>query len=87
MVKGLNSSLQNAANLSKILKGMNCKVNLIPANTIAELNINPPVKHDIYAFRDMLVNSGIYVTLRKERGGDIDAACGQLRLRHASRVF
>ncbi len=82
LVKDLNSDLQNARNLSTILKGMNCKVNLIPANFIKECGIMPPQKLEILLFRDYLLKHGINVTLRKERGQDIEAACGQLRLRY-----
>jgi len=80
LIKGINSDLQNAKKLSIILKSINCKVNLIPANIVKEQNIEPPDKLEILAFRDYLVKSGINVTLRRPRGQDIDAACGQLRL-------
>jgi 23S rRNA (adenine2503-C2)-methyltransferase len=82
MIKGINSSLQDARVLSKILAGFDAKVNLIPANPVTESVFVPPNKVDVLVFRDQLVKSGIPVTLRKERGTDIDAACGQLRLRH-----
>jgi len=82
LIKNINSRLQDALKLSKILKGMDCKVNLIPCNAIKELKIEPPVKTDILSFRDYLLKNGINVTLRKSRGGDIEAACGQLRLRY-----
>jgi 23S rRNA (adenine2503-C2)-methyltransferase len=81
LIKGLNSDLQSAANLSKILKGWNCKVNLIPSNVVKECRIEPPNKMDILFFKDCLVKQGINVTLRKPRGEDIEAACGQLRLK------
>jgi len=84
--------LQNALKLSKILKGLNCKVNLIPCNAInpaparrsgvKELKVQPPEKSEILLFRDYLLKSGINVTLRRPRGQDIEAACGQLRLRY-----
>lgn len=82
LIAGLNSDLQSAKELSKILKGLNCKVNLIPANFIREPDVKPPNKLEILYFRDCLLKSGIHVTLRKPRGQDIEAACGQLRLRH-----
>lgn len=80
LIRGINSDLQNALKLSKILKGMNCKVNLIPANTVKELNIAPPQEGEVSSFRNALVRAGINVTLRRPRGEDIEAACGQLRL-------
>jgi len=82
LIKGLNSDLQNAQNLGKILRGMNCKVNLIAANPVEELKIFPPEKKEIIAFKTLLLKSGINATLRKSRGEDIHAACGQLRLKY-----
>jgi len=83
LIKNLNSNLSCAQNLAKLLKDLRlAKVNLIPANPIPELKIIPPVFSEINAFKDCLFKAGINVTLRKERGQDIDAACGQLRLRH-----
>jgi 23S rRNA (adenine2503-C2)-methyltransferase len=85
LIKGVNSDLQNAQNLCRILGGLNCKVNLIPASTIKERNIAAPHKLEILLFRDYLAKHNINVTLRKPRGGDIDAACGQLRLRYVKK--
>ncbi len=82
LIAGLNSDLQSARNLGTMLKGMNCKVNLIPANPVKELKVLPPEKSEILSFKDLLLKSGINVTLRKARGEDIDAACGQLRLKY-----
>lgn len=82
LIKDINSGLQDALKLSKILKGLNCKVNLIPGNAIKELQAQPPEKSEILLFRDYLLKSGINVTLRRPRGEDIEAACGQLRLRY-----
>jgi len=86
LIQGLNSDLQSSRELSKILKGLNCKVNLIPANFVAELGIEPPGKLEILMFRDCLLKAGIGVTLRKPRGQDIEASCGQLRLKHENRI-
>lgn len=85
LIKGINSDLQNAKNLSTILKGLNCKVNLIPANPVKERHIEPSKKEEIALLRDYLVKQGINVTLRRPRGQDIEAACGQLRLRYAKK--
>ncbi len=82
LIKNINSGLQDALKLSKILKGLNCKVNLIPCNAIKELKMQPPEKPEILLFRDTLLKQGLNVTLRKPRGEDIDAACGQLRLHY-----
>lgn len=85
LVKGLNSGLQDARKLCILLKGMNSKVNLIPCNPIKELKVEPPGKPEILSFKDCLSKSGINVTLRRPRGEDIEAACGQLRLRYAKK--
>jgi 23S rRNA (adenine2503-C2)-methyltransferase len=82
LAKGINSDLPSARKLSKIVEGLNCKVNLIPVNPQKELGLEPPSKPDILFFRDALVKSKVAVTLRKPRGRDIEAACGQLRLRY-----
>lgn len=84
LIKGVNSDLLNAQNLIKILKDLKlCKINLIPCNPIKELNIEPPNKLEVLLFRDHLIEGGLNVTLRQPRGQDIEAACGQLRLRYA----
>jgi 23S rRNA (adenine2503-C2)-methyltransferase len=82
LAKGVNSDLPTARKLCKILEGLNCKINLIPVNPQENLGLEPPAKLDILFFRDALIKSGITVTLRKPRGQDIEAACGQLRLRY-----
>jgi len=83
LIKDFNADSVAAEKLVALLKDLRlAKVNLIPANPIVELNIFPPSQREIIWFKDKLFNSGINVTLRKERGQDIDAACGQLRLRH-----
>lgn len=83
LVKGLNSDLTSAQKLVALLKDLRlAKVNLIAANPIPELKIMPPEKTEITSFKEHLFKAGINVTLRRERGQDIDAACGQLRLKH-----
>jgi len=84
LIKGMNSGLHNAQNLIKISKGLKlCKINLIPCNLIKECNIEPPDKLETLLFRDCLIKGGLNVTLRRRRGQDIQASCGQLRLRYA----
>ncbi|MDO8488995.1 MAG: 23S rRNA (adenine(2503)-C(2))-methyltransferase RlmN [Candidatus Omnitrophota bacterium] len=86
LVKGLNCSLKDAQDLACLLKDLRlAKVNLIPANPIPELKIMPASKPEIEAFKEYLFKSAINVTLRQARGQDIDAACGQLRLRHENK--
>lgn len=82
LIKDINSDLLSAQELSKICKILKtCKVNLIPANPVKEKNILPPNKLEILLFRDRLLKSGVNATLRKARGEDILAACGQLRFK------
>ena len=83
LIKGVNADLAAAQNLVKLLKDLRlAKVNLIPANPVGELKIIPADIAQVTSFKEYLFNSGLNVTLRKERGQDIDAACGQLRYRH-----
>jgi len=83
LIKGFNSDISAAEKLISLLKDLRlAKVNLISANPILELKIFPPIEREVLLFKNKLFASGINVTLRKERGQDIDAACGQLRLRH-----
>ncbi|MCT4544232.1 MAG: 23S rRNA (adenine(2503)-C(2))-methyltransferase RlmN [Vallitalea sp.] len=79
LVRGVNDSKECALELSKVLKGMLCHVNLIPVNEISERNYRHSNKDSIYRFRDVLENNKITTTIRRELGGDINAACGQLR--------
>ncbi len=81
MLAGVNCAARDARELGRLLSGMNCKVNLIPINAGAG-GFTSPGKLDILLFQDCLKKAGIPVTIRRSRGGDIDAACGQLRLRH-----
>ncbi|MDD4908706.1 MAG: 23S rRNA (adenine(2503)-C(2))-methyltransferase RlmN [Candidatus Omnitrophica bacterium] len=82
LLKNVNCSTQKARELAGLLKGLNCKVNLIIYNPVKELRFEPPGKLEILFFKDALIKAGINCIIRKERGGDIDAACGQLRLKY-----
>lgn len=79
LVKGVNDSIEQAKELSLLLKGMLCHVNLIPVNEVKESGFVRSTEKDIEGFRKILENNGIEATVRKEMGGDINAACGQLR--------
>ena len=83
LIKGVNSSLKDADDLFRLLQGFKLsKVNLIPSNYIAELECKPADKEEVASFKDYLAKRKVNVTLRKERGEDINAACGQLRLNY-----
>jgi 23S rRNA (adenine2503-C2)-methyltransferase len=81
LVRGNNDSDEDAATLSRILKGMNCHVNLIPVNPIKERNFRQSDRQAVNAFKNKLEKNHINVTIRREMGRDIDGACGQLRRR------
>jgi len=81
LVKGVNDSHSQAKNLAKLLKGLNCHVNLIPINK-ARGDFHPTAKKDAQVFAAVLEENRINVTIRRSLGGDVDAACGQLRAKH-----
>jgi 23S rRNA (adenine2503-C2)-methyltransferase len=84
LIKGVNSDEADAQNLVKLLKDLRlAKVNLIPANSVPESKIIPLDSAQTIYFKDYLFKAGLNVTLRREHGQDIDAACGQLRLKYA----
>ena len=80
LIEGLNDTDQDARELSGLLKGMLCHVNLIPLNRVEESIYKGTPKEGVESFRKILDNAGIQVTVRRELGEDINAACGQLRL-------
>jgi len=79
MLDKVNDSLECAKELSNLLKDLNCYVNLIPYNETENIEFKRTKKVQILAFYDILKKNGINVTIRKEFGGNVDAACGQLR--------
>ncbi len=79
LLKGLNDSLKNASELASLLKGTFAYVNLIPYNEVSENEFKRSDKESVRAFYEELKRIGVNVTIRKEFGSDIDAACGQLR--------
>ena len=81
----INDSEDHAEALADLLLGLNCHVNLIPYNEAVEGFERPP-RRRIERFKRVLERRGIEVTVRKERGSDIEAACGQLRRRELERV-
>lgn len=79
LAKENNDNLEDAKRLVKLLKGMNCHVNLIPINKIENGTFTKSTNENILKFRDYLNDHRIVATVRRELGSDIDAACGQLR--------
>ena len=82
LVAGVNDSSDEAEALSRLLKPLNCHVNLIPVNPIKEREYRQSAGEQIEAFKNKLEKNKINVTIRREMGRDIDGACGQLRRRH-----
>ena len=82
MIKGVNDSHDNAMELIHKLRGMNCHVNLIPLNEVKERDCLRSTDHKISQFKLTLEKNRINVTIRREMGSDIDAACGQLRKKY-----
>jgi 23S rRNA (adenine2503-C2)-methyltransferase len=81
LIEGVNDSLEQAAILARHARRIHAKVNLIPYNKVEGLDWKRPSDTRCRAFRDVLKTAGVAATLRLEKGGDIDAACGQLRLK------
>ena len=81
MLSGFNDTDECARLLASKLKGMLCHVNLIPVNEVAESPYKPSTPERIERFVDILSKNGINTTVRRKLGSDIDASCGQLRLK------
>lgn len=79
MLSGVNDNETQANELAALLKGLNVYVNLIPYNETNHIEFKRTNKDQIMKFYDVLKKKGINVTIRKEFGSNIDAACGQLR--------
>lgn len=81
LIAGVNDTKEHALQLSRLLSGQLCNVNLIPINPVAERDFKKPSVERVNSFAEYLNNRGITATVRKEMGANINAACGQLRLR------
>lgn len=79
LLKDVNDKEEHAIELSKLLKGINCYVNLIPYNETSHIEYKKSSKETIMKFYDTLKKNHINVTIRKEFGSKVSAACGQLR--------
>jgi 23S rRNA (adenine2503-C2)-methyltransferase len=80
LIKDINDSEKDALALSKLVQGIRCKINLIPYNPVPGLPYQKPSEEKIQAFRDYLYPRCPAVTLRRSKGEDILAACGQLQI-------
>lgn len=82
LLRGVNDQKEHVTQLAKLLRGLNAYVNLIPYNAVDENGFQGVDHEQAMVFYDALMKQGIRCTIRKEHGADIDAACGQLRVKH-----
>jgi 23S rRNA (adenine2503-C2)-methyltransferase len=78
LLRGVNDTLDDARRLVRLLGNIRCKVNLIPLNEAAGIGFERPSDERVNAFAKVLADAGLTVSVRKSRGRDIRAACGQL---------
>ncbi len=86
LIEGVNDSLEQAQLLARAAKMLDAKVNLIPYNTVEGLPWKRPAERQQEAFCDEVAACGVSATLRREKGHDIAAACGQLRLKQETEM-
>lgn len=79
LIHGFNDTTECAKELAMLLRDLKCNINLIPYNAVNDTKYKKSSNNDIMKFKYLLEHSGKKVTVRLERGADIDAACGQLR--------
>jgi 23S rRNA (adenine2503-C2)-methyltransferase len=84
LINGVNDRPEHAKELAEVIKGMSMSshINLIPVNHVPERKYVRTSRNDIFNFQRVLTDAGINVTIRREQGHDIAAACGQLRAKH-----
>jgi 23S rRNA (adenine2503-C2)-methyltransferase len=82
LIAGVNDSLEDATHLARLARLLRAKVNLIPYNTVEGLPWSRPSETQQDAFAAVVRGHEVTATLRREKGHDIEAACGQLRLQH-----
>jgi 23S rRNA (adenine2503-C2)-methyltransferase len=79
MIKGVTDSPEDAYELSRLLRGLRAKVNLIPLNPAPEIPFRRAEERDILRFQEILIRNGTATFIRKNRGNDVSGACGQLK--------
>jgi 23S rRNA (adenine2503-C2)-methyltransferase len=79
LLAGVNDRPEHARELARLCRTMRANVNLIRYNEVAGLPFKRPAAKDVVAFQEILRDAGVNAHVRKSRGRDIDAACGQLR--------
>ncbi len=78
LIDGINNSTKDAAQLAKIAQRLKAKINLIPYSPVSVLSYKRPTPEAVEAFKEWLEEKGVKVTVRRSKGLDIQAACGQL---------
>jgi 23S rRNA (adenine2503-C2)-methyltransferase len=78
LVAGQNDGLEDARALARLLEGLRVKINLIPMNPIEHSTLGPPSDDGVRAFQEVLKDAGYLCFVRRRRGDDVSAACGQL---------
>jgi 23S rRNA (adenine2503-C2)-methyltransferase len=78
LLRGVNDSVEDARALARLIRGVRCKVNLLPFNASPVLPYERPDEAAVDRFARVLASKGVTVTVRKSRGRDIEAACGLL---------
>ncbi len=86
LIDGINDSAEDARRLVKLLRGIRCKVNLIPLNPHEGSDLKRPSDGRVAAFQDILVNSDMTALVRDSKGKDISAACGQLKAEYKPNI-
>jgi 23S rRNA (adenine2503-C2)-methyltransferase len=81
LLEGVNDDPEQARSLVRAVQGIPCKINVIPMNSHEDSELRPPSTEVVDRFTAELAGAGVRVTLRRPRGVDIDAACGQLAAR------
>ena len=79
VIGGVNDRFEDAKELSLLLRGLLCHINLIPVNPIENGEYHPPSKKNLLEFQNNLIKMGMNATIRRTLGGDISASCGQLK--------
>jgi 23S rRNA (adenine2503-C2)-methyltransferase len=79
MIEGVTDSPEDAYELSRLLRGLRAKVNLIPLNPAPEIPFRRAEERDILRFQEILIRNGTATFIRKNRGNDVSGACGQLK--------
>lgn len=86
MFEGINDSLIYARELTRLLSGLGCRVNLIRFHVISQSALRPSSHDKMIRFRDFLTAKGLFCTIRTSRGEDISAACGMLSTNEKAKV-